>query len=65
MSQNWKILAYVFKENHQLLWLLPRQRLILDVAGFASYEKRQSHIGIRMVQGKLAVYQICSLYNSD
>lgn len=34
MSQNWKILAYVFKENHQLLWLLPRQRLILDVAGF-------------------------------
>jgi len=34
MSQNWKILAYVFKENHQLLWLLPQQRLIFDAAGF-------------------------------
>lgn len=34
----------VFKENHQLLWLLPQQILILDVAAFYKlWNERLSH----------------------
>lgn len=38
-----KIRKYlVFKENHQLLWLLPQQILILDVAAFCQLWKERA-----------------------
>lgn len=58
MSQNWETLAHVFKENHQLLWLLPGRDYYCLWLGFASCDIRQSHVAIRKAQGTLAAYQI-------